>query len=322
MATGAEIYQPENEFGYSKYENVITNQELEKIIHDAKDKVSINGSTPETVAFIQCVGSRDPDTNAYCSRYCCPTTIKQAIKLREEGVNVVVLHRDMRTVGARAEEHYRHARQLGVKFIRYTPERQPHVIGKGDKATKLEIMELALNRKLEVAIDYVVLACGMIPNKASVEKLQDILKVPRSTDGFFMERNAKLGPVETTTEGVFLAGCVSGPKDISDSIAQGSATAAKVARFISKDTVELEPITCVVDPLLCRACGTCVDICEYHAPAFTMASPGFKVAEINQALCKGCGTCASWCPTGAITSLHFTDKQINSMMDVLLAGED
>ncbi len=321
LATGANVYQPRNEFNYDKFVNVITNQELEEIIHSSKKELTINGIKPRTVAFIQCVGSREPENNAHCARYCCPTTIKQAIRLRESGINVVVLHRDMRTVGAKAEEHYRHARELGVKFIRYTPERKPDVLGNGEKAERLEIMELALKRKLAMDIDFVVLACGMVPNKESTEKLQDILKVPRGADGFFMERNSKLGPVETTTEGVFLAGCVSGPKDISDSIAQGSATAAKVARFISKDTVELEPTTCIVEPALCRACGTCVDICEYHAPSFTMASPGYKVAEINQALCKGCGTCASWCPSGAITSLHFTDNQIHAMMDVLLAEE-
>ncbi len=322
MATGADIYKPEKEFGYDKFDNVITNQELENELRNVKDKVTIKGKTPKTVAFIQCVGSRDPEANSYCSRYCCPTTIKQSIRLREAGVNVIVLHRDMRTVGAKAEEHYRRARGIGVKFIRYTPERLPHISGNGSQAKGLEILELALNRTLEVEIDYVVLACGMIPNQESSHKLHDILKVPIGADGFFMERNAKLGPVETTTEGVFLAGCVSGPKDISDSIAQGSATAAKVAQFISRDTVSLEPTTCTVNQALCRACSQCVDICDYHAPELVMTSAGYQAAEINQALCKGCGTCASWCPTGAITSLHFTDDQINSMMDVLLAEKE
>lgn len=322
VATGADIYGPESEFGYGQFTNVITNQELENILHDTKGKIEIRGEAPKTVAFIQCVGSRDPDKNAHCARYCCPTTIKQAIRLRESGVNVIVLHRDMRTVGAKAEEHYRRARSLGVKFIRYTPERLPEVRGRKGQAESVEIMELALNRVLEVDIDYVVLACGMVPAKESMSKLQDILKIPRGTDGFFMERHAKLGPVETTTEGVFLAGCIGGPKDISDSIAQGSAAAAKVARFISRDTVSLEPTTCVVQPVICRACGKCVEICDYHAPSLVITDSGYQAAEINQALCKGCGTCASWCPTGAITSLHFTDDQINSMMDALLAGKD
>ena len=321
VATGADIYKPEREFGYGQYENVITNQELENILHDAKGKIQIKGQKLETVVFIQCVGSRDPKRNPGCSRFCCPTTIKQAVRLRESDVNVVVLHRDMRTVGAKAEEHYRHARALGVKFIRYTPERLPRVSGSGNRAEKVEILELALNRTLETDVDYVVLAAGMVPNEQSTAKLHEILKVPRGADGFFMERHAKLGPVETTTEGVFLAGCVSGPNDIADSIAQGSAAAAKVASFIARDTVALEPTTCVVDQALCRACGRCVEICEYHAPSLVEVAPGLKAAQINQALCKGCGTCASWCPTGAISALHFTDEQIDSMMEALLARE-
>jgi heterodisulfide reductase subunit A len=321
VATGAGLYDPAGKFGFGQYRNVITNQHLESILHETKGKVKINGESPESVVFIQCVGSRDPDENPACSRFCCPTTIKQAIRLRENGINVAVLHRDMRTVGAKAEEHYRRARSMGVKFVRYTPERSPKVMGDGDRAKGVEILELALNRYLEIPADYIILAAGMVPNKISTDKLHEILKVPLAADGFFMERHAKLGPVETTTEGVFLAGCVSGPKDIADSIAQGSAAAAKVASFIARDTVSLEPTISAVEPALCRACGTCVDLCEYHAPSLVERSPGLKVAEINQALCKGCGTCASWCPTGAITALHFTDDQINSMMDALFVSE-
>ncbi len=318
LATGAGIYEPKDEFGYDKFDNVITNQELEDILHDTKGKIKIHGDLPKNVVFIQCVGSRDPRTNPGCSRYCCPTTIKQAIRLRENGVNVTVLHRDMRTVGAKAEEHYRRARELGVKFLRYTPERLPVVTGDGGKAASVEILELALDRILDIETDYVVLAAGMVPNETSTAKLQDILKVPRGADGFFMERHAKLGPVETTSEGVFLAGCVSGPKDIADSLAQGSAAAAKVASIICRDTVNLEPTTCIVEQSLCRACSMCVDMCEYHAPSLVDIAPGLRAAQINQALCKGCGTCASWCPTGAVVALHFTDQQINSMLDALL----
>jgi heterodisulfide reductase subunit A len=320
MATGADVYEPKGEFGYGRLQNVITNQELEDILHDTKGKIQIKGQTPKTVAFIQCVGSRDPQKHPGCSRYCCPTAIKQAIRLRESGVNVVVLHRDMRTVGARAEEHYRRARALGVKFIRYTPERLPQVSAGPDGAITVDILEGALNRILEIDADYVVLAAGMIPNQASTSALHDILKVPLGSDGFFMERHSKLGPVETTTEGVFLAGCVSGPKDIADSIAQGSAAAAKVANFIARDTVSLEPTVCSVEQALCRACGRCVDICQYHAPSLVEIVPGLNAAQINPALCKGCGTCASWCPTGAVQALHFTDKQIFSMMEALLVS--
>lgn len=319
VATGAEIYEPGDEFGYDRFENVITNRELEAVLHESKGTLEIGGTAPGTVVFVQCVGSRDPEKNPGCSRFCCPTTIKQAIRLRENGVNVLVLHRDMRTVGAKAEEHYRRARKLGVRFVRYTPERLPRVVGSGTRAERVEIRELALMRTLEIDVDCVVLAAGMIPNEQSSAKIQDILKVPRGTDGFFMERHSKLGPVETTTEGVFVAGCVSGPKDIADSIAQGAAAAAKVAALLSHDEVELEPTTCVVEESLCRACARCVEICDFHAPSLVEVAPGLMTARINKALCKGCGTCAAWCPTGAIAAMHFTDEQIDAMMEAMLS---
>jgi heterodisulfide reductase subunit A len=185
----------------------------------------------------------------------------------------------------------------------------------------VELRELALDRTLRIPADAVVLAAGMVPQADSTEKFQQLLKIPRGEDGFFMERHAKLGPVETNIEGVFLAGCAAGPRDIADSVAQGAAAAAKAATISCRDTVALEPVTCTVNPIVCRACGTCVDICQYHAPELVDVEPGMQAADINQALCKGCGTCASWCPTGAIAAQHFTDKQINSMLEALLVAE-
>jgi heterodisulfide reductase subunit A len=319
VATGAGIYEPRDEFGCDRFENVITNKELETALHESKGAIEVGGAVPGTVVFVQCVGSRDPEKNPGCSRFCCPTTIKQAIRLREAGVNVLVLYRDVRTVGAKAEEHYRRARRLGVRFIRYTPERLPRVTGSGTRAERVEIRELALGRTLEIDVDCVVLAAGMIPNEESSAKIQDILKVPRGADGFFMERHSKLGPVETTTEGVFLAGTVSGPKDIADSIAQGAAAAAKAAALLSRDEVGLEPTICVVEESLCRACARCVEICDFHAPSLAEVAPGIMAARINQALCKGCGTCAAWCPTGAIAAMHFTNEQIDAMMEAMLS---
>jgi heterodisulfide reductase subunit A len=136
-----------------------------------------------------------------------------------------------------------------------------------------------------------------------------------------MERHAKLDPVGTTTEGVFLAGTIQGPKDIADSVAQGSAASAKAVNLIGRGTIMLDPAISVVRAELCRACGRCVDICDFHAPELVEIEPGVFVAQINAALCKGCGTCTSWCPTGAIVSNHFTDDQIDSMLETMLLEE-
>jgi heterodisulfide reductase subunit A len=151
-----------------------------------------------------------------------------------------------------------------------------------------------------------------------MEKFKEMLKVPRSPDGFFMERHPKLGPVETFVEGVFACGCVTSPKAIGDSIAQANAAAAKAALIVNREFIELSPTTCVVDEKRCRGCGQCATICEFHAPEL-IEQNGVFVARINEAMCKGCGTCAAWCPTDAITAKHFTDIQIEAMMDSMLS---
>ena len=133
-----------------------------------------------------------------------------------------------------------------------------------------------------------------------------------------IERHPELAPVETSVEGVFLAGTVQGPKDVVDSVAQASAAAAKASVFLAHDTVRLDPAVSVVDETRCRGCGQCVELCEFHAPQLVEAGPDLWLSSINPSLCKGCGTCASWCPSGAIESRHSTDGQVHAMIDALL----
>jgi len=320
LAIGADLYKPQGEYGFGTYPNVITGLDLERRLSDAGDTLTVEGRRVGTVAFVQCVGSRDPDQRISCSRYCCPTTVKQAIVLRDLGADVVVFYRDMRTVSHGTEELYRLAREKGVRFIPYTPERKPKVEG-DTLARSVSVFHEMLEDEVEVDVDLVVLATAMVPREEDTAALQQILKVPRGTDGFLMERHAKLGPVETTIEGVFVCGTVQGPKDIAESIAQASAAASKAAALICRDRIELEPTTAVVDAAMCRACGRCVEICEFRAPEIKEVTPGRMAAVINQALCKGCGTCASLCPTGAVSARHSTDQQILSMIDSLLLGE-
>ena len=317
LAVGSSLYQPdEGEYGFGKYDNVFTNQQFEELAMAEGGPPKIMGEEVKTVAFIQCVGSRDPEKNASCNRYCCPTTIKQAIQLREQGVNVVVFYRDMRTVGHGSEEFYRDARKAGVVCVRFELPDAPEVIGKS-RAEKIKVFENLLGDYVEVPVDAVVLAVAMKPNAEEMAKFREMLKVPVSPDGFIMERHPKLGPVETNSAGVFLAGCVQGPKDIGASVAQGRAAAGKADTLICRDKIDLSPTTACVDERLCRGCGTCVEICVFSAPGLVEISPGVSVARINEALCTGCGTCAAWCPTNAVTARHFTDLQIDSMMEAL-----
>jgi heterodisulfide reductase subunit A len=317
LAVGSDTYNPIGEYNYGMMSGVVTNLKLEEMLAQSATTLEIEGRPVQTVAFVQCVGSRDRNTNPGCSRYCCATTVKQALALRERGINVVVYYRDMRTFSHHAEELYRKARKAGVVFVRYNDDDKPEVLGNGH-VTGIKAYTEAIGEEVEADADLVVLAVGLNPHKETYGQLKEMMKVPTGPDGFFMERHPKLGPVETNTEGIFVCGCAQGPKDLTDAVSQASGAAGKAATLLSHETVLLDPTTCTVDVELCRDCGTCVSICEYHAPGRTLVSPGTFAVMINEALCKGCGTCAAMCPTGAIRARHFTDLQIESMMKAFL----
>ncbi len=320
LAFGADLYDPKGEFGYGKLPNVITSEELERAFFKDESKITADNRKPKNASFILCVGSRDPEGFTGCSRYCCPTAIKQAIELAKQDIDTTVFFRDIRTISTGAEEMYREARGMGVLFVRIPPGRKPEVVGK-ERAEAIQCYDDLLARNLEVPTDLVVLSVGMRPLKEETAKFHDMLKASLGLDGFFLERHPELAPVETAVEGVLLAGTVQGPKDIVDTVAQASAAAAKASVFLAYDTVKLDPTVAVVGEGKCRACGTCVDICQFRAPQLVEADDGTYTAVINASLCKGCGTCASWCPSGAIVSKHFTDKQVHAMIDAFFAEE-
>jgi heterodisulfide reductase subunit A len=320
LAHGADLYEPQGEYGYGKLPNVLTSQELEQVFCKDETGLIIDGRRPASAAFILCVGSRDPMGFSGCSRYCCPTAIKQAMQLCRQGIDTTIFYRDIRTISTGAEEMYREARGMGVLFVRIPPDERPEVVG-AHRAEAVRCFDNLLQRRIEVPADLVVLSVGMRPKQPETEKFHDMLKVSLGGDGFFLERHPELAPVETVVEGVLLAGTVQGPKDIVDTVAQASAAAAKAAVFLAHDRVKQDPAVAVVDEVKCRACGTCVDVCQFHAPQLVETAPGIYAARINASLCKGCGTCASWCPSGAITSMHFTDHQVHAMIDALFAEE-
>lgn len=321
LAFGADLYIPKDgEYGYGKLPNVITSQEFEKWFIEHEVDLEFNGEKPKSASFILCVGSRDPEGFTGCSRYCCPTAIKQAIEFADRGIDTTIFYRDIRTISTGAEEMYREARGKGVLFIRIPPDEKPLVIG-DKKAEAVQSFDELLNRRLEVTTDLVVLGVGMCAKQPETAYFHDMLKASLGLDGFFLERHPELAPVETAVEGVFLAGTLQGPKDIVDTIAQASAAAAKAATYLAHENVTLDPAIAVVQTDKCRGCGKCVDICLFQAPVLVELEDGAYVAEINASLCKGCGTCGAWCPSGAIVSSHFTDAQINAMIDAFFAPE-
>ncbi len=325
LAVGARPFDPAGRFGHGQRGNVITSLELERRLAEPRDPLFGEGGTPPAaVTFIQCVGSRceDEGCNPNCSRYCCPATVKQATELAGRGSRVTVLHRDMRTVGPGAEQRYRRARGAGVLFVRVAEGTEPEVVGPRTKARGVVAEDAILGRRIEAPADLVVLAVGLVPDPDAVPRLREILKVPVGNDGFFLERHPELGPVETVIDGVLVCGTAVGAKAISDALAEAGAAAAKAAQIMARSHLDLEPTVAAVDPLRCRGCGDCVRICEFHAPSLAEGPLGTPVAEINAAACKGCGTCVAWCPTGALAARHFTDAQIEAMLETMLQWEE
>jgi heterodisulfide reductase subunit A len=152
----------------------------------------------------------------------------------------------------------------------------------------------------------VILATGFEPQD-DASRMATKFGISRSPDGFFLEKHPKLGPVETATDGIFLAGACQSPKDIPDSVAQAGGAAAVALSLIDQGTISLDPSVAKVDPYLCAGCGQCVESCPYGA---VVLSKG--VADVNPYLCKGCGTCAASCPDKAMSLIHYDDLQLVS----------
>jgi heterodisulfide reductase subunit A len=316
LALGASLYDPRGEFGHGTLSNVVTSQELEGLFCEQADTLRIDGIRPRSAAFILCVGSRDPDGYRGCSRYCCPTAIKQAIQLAEQGIDTAVFYRDIRTISAGAEEMYRKARGMGVLFIRIPPGEKPEVAGEG-RARAVRCYDELLGRRVEVPADLVVLSVGMRPRQPDTEIFHDMLKTSVGLDGFMLERHPELAPVETTVEGVFLAGTIQGPKDIVDTVAQASAAAAKASVLLAHDRARQHPAIAQVDTDQCQMCGLCARVCPFGAIRWEKK----HVAEVVEALCAGCGTCGATCQFEAMTMCHFTDRQMLAQVHALLAED-
>jgi heterodisulfide reductase subunit A len=317
VSTGYDIYLPyDNQlYGYGKHTNVITSLEFERLILAAgptggKVVRASDGQKPHSVAFIQCVGSRDSNKYPYCSNFCCMYTLKHVVQLKEkykQDVEVYIFYMDMRSNFKGYEEFYERARQLGVNFVRGRVSRILEV--PETKNLVIHAEDMTLGQPIEIEAEMVVLATAAIPKKGT-EEMARILNLTRGADGFFMESHPKLKPIDTPTDGIFLAGACQGLKDIPYSVSQGSGAASRAATVLSKPMWKIEPIVSVVDTSKCRnvtsKCGICAERCPYGAIRVEEKKP----AQVITAMCHGCGTCVAECPADAITQMHFTDAQV------------
>ena len=310
VATGYDPFDPrlKPEFGYGLYKNVMTGLELERLLSESgpsQGKILVDGKEPKNVVFIQCLGSRDKTVgNEYCSRVCCMFTAKQAslVKDRIPDARITVCYIDIRAFGKGYEQFYEQVQKKGVFYRKGIPsetyQRSGRLIVKAD--------DELLGEPYEEEADLVVLATGLTP-RSDANRVRSLLKLSQSPDRFFLEAHPKLRPLDTATDGIFLAGTCQGPKDISDTLSQahGAASRATIPLFAGK--VKIEPITSVVDVSFCAGCGLCEEICEFQA---LKLDPYRKIMTVNEALCKGCGACNAACPSGAISLRHFKTEQI------------
>jgi heterodisulfide reductase subunit A len=308
-------------YGYGRYPNVYTGLEVERLTSASGptggEVILRDGSHPKSVAIIHCVGSRDENTNRWCSRVCCMYSLALAHMVKDHtGARVYNFYIDMRTPGKSFEEFYDKLLAEGVQFIRGRVAEVTDWAVKPEEEGKLIIRaeDTLAGVVRRIPVDMVILSTGLEP-RADSAQVASMFGISRSAEGFFAEAHPKLRPVETNTDGVFLAGCAQAPRDVPDTVAHAGAAASMAIALLNRGEVTISPTVANVDEKLCSACKTCLSVCPYQAITFNADN---NVATVNDALCKGCGTCVAACPAAAITGRHFSDEQIVAQIEALL----
>jgi heterodisulfide reductase subunit A len=325
VSTGFQTVDPAAvpQFGYGQFNNVYTALQIEHMVNASgptEGQVQLSdGTVPKTVGIIHCVGSRDKNTHEYCSRVCCMYSLKLAHLIQERsGAKVYSFYIDLRAFGKGYEEFYNRLLREGVEFIRgrvaAITDWAVTDLEKGKLVIRVEDTLAGLVRRIPV--DMVVLSTGL-EARADADEVRRMFNISCSSEGFFLERHPKLAPVSTFTDGVFLAGCNQGPKDIPDAVAQAGAAAAGAMALVDRGEVELEAYTAHIDAERCSGCQVCVPLCPFSAIEFDREK---KVSVLNEALCKGCGTCVAACPSEAAQQHHFTNAQIMAEIEGILVA--
>jgi len=324
LATGYDLFDARriSQYGYGRLANVYTNLEFERLTNAAGPTngniVLRDGVTaPKTVGIIHCVGSRDRNYNNYCSAICCMQSLKFAHLVKERtGATVYEFYIDMRTAYKDYDEFYQRILEEGTLFVRGKVAEVTDAARLPGEEGKLivQVEDTLVGKQRRIPVDMVVLSAGLEPRYDSKE-VAHLFGISCSANGWFIERHPKLDPVATMTEGIFIVGCVQGPKDIPSSVAQGAAAAARVLGRIQQKEIALEPVRASINQDTCSGCRICNNLCPYNAILF---HEDRMVSEVNPALCQGCGTCVAACPAGAITGTVFSNEQIFAQIEGLL----
>jgi heterodisulfide reductase subunit A len=326
VATGMDVYDPTalDEYGYTRYANVVTSMEFERLVSTGGPLAGHWGrpsdlKQPKRIGFIQCVGSRTQDLergNPYCSNVCCMNTVKEAQYLKDNypDIDITVFYTDLRAFGKGFEELLMRSKTNGVRYIRGLPG---EVRQNPDNGNLWVTVENTTANRLEVhELDMLVLAVGAIP-ATNTEAIRQMVSLSRAPSGFLKEAHPKLRPVDTPTKGIYIAGAAESPKDVRESVTQASAAAARASILLNKNRFTVEAITATVNEDLCKLCGQCADVCPFGAIQWEKK----QVAHVISAACFGCGTCAAECKFGAIEMRHFSDQAIYAQIDAILEDD-
>jgi heterodisulfide reductase subunit A len=326
IATGFQTFDAARipQYGYGRYPNVYTALEIERLVNASGPTsghvVMRDGREPKSIGIIHCVGSRDQKTNRWCSRVCCMYSLKLAHLLKEHtGAELYNFYIDMRTPGKGYEEFYDKLLEEGVHFIRGRVGEVTDWAVTTEEEGKLvvRVEDTLAGTVRRIPFDMVVLATGLEP-KSDAQDVRRLFNMSCGSEGFFLERHPKLAPVSTFSDGIYIAGCCQGPRDIPDTVAQAGAAAAEALALIDKGHIAQEPNTAFILDEDCCGCKSCIPLCPYTAITFDAAK---KKAVINEALCKGCGTCVAACPSGSIVQNLFEDDEIFSEIEGVLAHD-
>jgi len=324
VATGLDVYDPTplDEYGYTKFENVVTSLEFERLIcaggpTDGRFVRPGDGQRPKRIGFVQCVGSRSlKHGHPYCSNVCCMNTVKDSLMLKEHypDTEIFVFYIDIRAFGKGFEDLFNRSKKAGVRYIRGLPGDVKEDGATGNLIVRVE--NTTIDSIEDYELDMLVLSIGLEPRQDG-EQLRQLLTLSKTSDGFLAECHPKLMPVDTSTRGIFLAGCAEAPKDIRDSVTQASASASRAEIILNSDKLTLDAAKAVVDEEKCTYCELCVKVCPYGA---ITANREQKVpAVITEAKCAGCGSCAAECAFDAITIRHFDDEGYLAQIEAAMA---
>lgn len=317
VASGFDTFDAKGMYGFGEYANVVNQLLLARMLDMSGPTAGrairpSDKEPPKSIAMIQCVGSRDPKTNEYCSKICCAIALKHAIAIKEQlpETDITIIHKDIRLSGKDYEDYYYRAEDLGIRLLRGEVE---SVDEAADGSLRVRAVD-EFGDPVPLNVDMLVLSTGVVQSKGTAELVHK-LGLSLSQDQFIMERHLKLAPLDTAVDGVYICGACQGPKDIQESITQAQGATSRVAALLQKGEIEVDLAKAAVDYDLCVSCGACVSACPYSAIEWK----SFGQPVVIEVACKGCGICTAVCPVAAMQLRHYKDDQLVPKIKGILA---